>query len=111
MSCNVAAGEPSGKELCKFQLGKTLTVIPARLIRRVWKANFVDLAELTDERLELELRRAGEKDEAKPPRSKLPPIPDLLAWTRAFMSLCWGGGRGPPRQSQRFDGLYGYDAL
>ena len=41
----------------KFQLRETLPVVPARIVRRVLRGDYVDMAELTEENLELELWR------------------------------------------------------
>ena len=75
----------SGPVVQKFQLGPTLPVVPARIVRHVLRGDFVDMAELTEENLELELRRASEGDEGKPvPLHKLKPVPDVLTWARSF---------------------------
>ena len=75
----------SGPVVQKFQLGPTLPVVPARIVRRVLRRDFVDMAELMEENLELELRRASESDEGKPvPLHKLKPVPDVLTWARSF---------------------------
>ena len=70
----------------KFQLGETLPVVPARIVRRVLRGDYVDMAELTEENLELELRRAADGDEAKSavPLSRLKAVPDVLTWARSF---------------------------
>ena len=39
----------------KFQLGETLPVVPAYIVRRVLRGDYVDMVELTEENLELEL--------------------------------------------------------
>ena len=77
---------PGGAAVCqKFQLGETLPVVPARIVRRVLRGDFVDMAELTEDNLELELRRGSEADEGKPvPLHKLKPVPDIVAWAHSF---------------------------
>ena len=75
----------SGAVAQKFQLGPTLPVVPARLVRHVLRGDYVDMAELTEENLELELRRATESDDGKPiSLNKLKPVPDVLTWARSF---------------------------
>ncbi len=45
----------------------------------------MDMAELTEDNLELELRRSTEGEEGKPtPLSKLKPVADPLTWARSF---------------------------
>ena len=48
------------------------------------RGDYIDMAELMEDNLELELR-VGDKDDLKPvPPSKLKAIPDILTWARAF---------------------------
>ncbi len=69
----------------KFQLGPTLPVVPARIVRRMLRGDYVDMAELSEDNLELELRRSTEGEEGKPtPPSKLKPVADPLTWARSF---------------------------
>ncbi len=69
----------------KFQLGETLPVVPARIVRRILKGDFVDMAELSEENLEVELRRFLDGEDSKPlPAHKLSQVADLLGWVRAF---------------------------
>lgn len=43
------------------------------------------MGELTEEHLELELRRSLDGEDGKPtPPHKLRPVPDLLTWVRSF---------------------------
>ncbi len=80
-----ATAPPSQSPTTKFQLGETLPVVPARIVRRILKGDFVDMAELTEENLELELRHSLEGEESKSvPAHKLRPVGDLLGWVRAF---------------------------
>ena len=75
----------SGAVAQKFQLGPTLPVVPARLVRRVQRGDYVDMVELTEENLELELRRSIESDDGKPiSLNKLKPVPDVLTSARSF---------------------------
>ena len=69
----------------KFMLGVNSPVVPARIVKRILHCDFGDMAELSTENLELEKRRSGEGEDAKSAsRGKLRPLPDLLAWVRAF---------------------------
>ncbi len=47
-----ATATPSEPATTKFQLGETLPVVPVRIVRRILKGDFVDMAELTEENLE-----------------------------------------------------------
>ena len=76
---------PGSAAVCqKFQLGETLPVVPARIVRRVLRGDFVDMAELTEDNLELELRRGSEADEG--PQGG-PTTPDLAGGSREQLFL------------------------
>lgn len=69
--CVGAGREPASSKkgdvtVQKFQLGPTLPVVPARIVRRVLRGDYVDMAELSEDNLELELRRSTEGEEGKP---------------------------------------------
>ncbi len=60
-------------------------MVPARIVRRILKGDFVDMAELSEENLEVELRRSLDGEDSKPlPAHKLRPVADLLGWARVF---------------------------
>ena len=60
-------------------------MVSARIVHHILRGDFIDMVELTEENLELELRRSLEGDEGKPlPAHKLRPVPDLLSWVRSF---------------------------
>ena len=47
---------PESDVVQKFQLGETLPVVSARMVHRILKGDFTDMAELSEEHLEFELR-------------------------------------------------------
>ena len=99
----------SGSNAPKFQLGETLPVVPARTVRRILRGKFVDMAELSEEHLEFELRRSLEGEEGKPlPASKLRPVPDLLSWAKAF---CHFAGIVVPAHPDKAVDLWAYLAI
>ena len=86
-----SAGEPGGNPQSEaagiFQLGETLPVLRSRsrIVARILRGDFVDMAELGEEHLELELRRATEGEEGKhTSKGRLRPVPDLLMWAQCF---------------------------
>ena len=92
-----SAGEPGGKPQSeaagKFQLGETLPVVPSRIVARIHRGDFVDMAELGEEHLELELRRATEGKEGKHmSKGRLRPA----HVGAVLLPVCQGGGDGPP---------------
>ncbi len=66
-------------------LGVNSPVVPSWIVKQILSADFGDMAELSNENLESEKRRSGEGEDTKStPCVKLRPLPDLLAWSRAF---------------------------
>ncbi len=76
---------PHASSLIVAFVRTTVASVPSRLVRRVLCGDYIDMAELSEEHLELELRRSLEGEESKPTSShKLHPVPDLLTWVRSF---------------------------
>ena len=82
---NKNADGSSGIVAQKFQLGPTLPVVPAHIVRQVLQGDYVDMAELTKDNLELELCRFTDGEDGKSiPLSRLKPVPDALTLARSF---------------------------
>ena len=70
-----------------FVLSEALPVIPAKLVRRILKPEFVDMAELLRDNMEAERRRW--QTEEGPPQSHFASrreIPDMMSWLQCFTS-------------------------
>lgn len=67
-----------------FSWGETLPVVLARIVRRILCGHYVDMADLSGENLEVELRWSLAGEEGKPlPVHKLQPVLDLPSWAKS----------------------------
>ncbi len=83
--------EKEAKEQAKlgdapFVLSEALPVIPAKLVRKVEKGEFVDMADFLKDNMELERRRltAGESNSAGTATANRREVPDILSWLHSF---------------------------
>ncbi len=69
-----------------FVLSEALPVIPAKLVKRVEKEEFVDMADFLKDNMELERRRmtAGESSTAGASTTSRREGPDILSWLHSF---------------------------
>ena len=71
-----------------FVLGEALPVVPAKLVRRILKAEYVDMAELLKDNMEAERRRwraeGGQPQGHFTQRTPRREIPDVLSWLQCF---------------------------
>lgn len=70
----------------QFSLSKALPVVPAKLVRKILKGEYVDMAELLKDNMEVERRRLGGDASAAPfpSRASRREVPDLLSWVQCF---------------------------
>ena len=70
-----------------FLLSEGLPPVPAKLVGRIWKGEFIDMAELLRDNLEAQ-RRGGWQDMPSSSASGLSrqrrEVPDLLSWVQCF---------------------------
>ena len=74
-------------ESAPFVLNSVLPVVPARLVKRILKGDFVDMAELLRDNLEAERRRARselETGKSGAPASSRREVPDFTSWVQCF---------------------------
>ena len=70
-----------------FVLSEALPVVPAKLVRRIRRGEFVDMAELLKDNMEIERHRAaqGSDGSAHPPEwVGRKEVPDLLSWLHCY---------------------------
>ena len=72
------------QECSPFLLTETLLVVPAKLMRRILKGEYVNMAELLSHNLEVERRRALADYGESGPRVGRHEVPDLLSWLKCF---------------------------
>lgn len=82
------AGSKQGKEAehQSFIVSEGLPPVPAKLVAKILRQEFVNMAELLQDNIEAE-RRRGKGDATCPGSSHNPvrrEIPDILSWTQAF---------------------------
>ncbi len=82
-----AESKAAEAENAPFVLNSVLPVVPAQLVKRIVKGDFVDMAELLRDNLEAERRRA--QVELEPGKSNSPAparreIPDFTSWVQCF---------------------------
>jgi hypothetical protein len=101
------AGSKTGEGLSPFILGEALPVVPPKLVRKILRGEFVDMAELLRDNMEAERRRAGMGSEATP-RASRREIPDMLSWLHCFsLYAAVVGSRYPEKMKD----LLAYQAL
>ena len=102
-SMEAEQGEKSGEESEKmFILSEALPVIPAKLVRRILRAEYVDMAELLKDNIEAERRRAQLANGGTPiqvaGRQTRREVPDVLSWAQCFgMYTAVVGSRFPEK--------------
>ncbi len=83
--------------------------MPARLVKKILKGEYVDMAELLQDNMEVERRRAGPDGEmAQGSRPSRREIPDILSWLHCFsLYAAIVGSRYPEKAKD----LLAYQAL
>ncbi len=65
-----------------FLLSEALPAVPARLVKKILKGEYVDMAELLRDNVEAERRKGTGEGESSQPRRR--EIPDILSWVQCF---------------------------
>ena len=77
-----------------FLLSNGLTPVPPKLVTKIQKLEFVDMAELLRDNLEMQ-RQVTSQDQSSTPavplRNRRREIPDLLSWVSCFGVAIYGG--------------------
>ena len=90
-----------------FVLSEALSVVPAKLVWRIRWGEFVDMAELLKDNMEVERRRAAQGGERSAhPGQERGPRPAKLVLL--LQPVCGNRVRKSPSQSQRNVGIPGY---
>lgn len=78
-------GERSNSsEIGAFVLGEGLPPVPAKLVAKILKGEFIDMAELLWDNIEAERRRGGSDTTSSQLRAAQREIPDILSWFQCF---------------------------
>ena len=63
-------------------LGEGIPPVPAKVVARIWKGEYIDMADLLQDNLEADRRRAtAQRGQAKATWRE---VPDLLSWAQCF---------------------------
>ena len=84
--CRAEAVERKGleQEYRPFILSEALPVVPAKLVKRILRGEYVDMAELLKDNMEVARRRAVSEAEEGRVRINRHEIPDMLSWLQCF---------------------------
>ncbi len=63
-----------------FVLGESLPVVPAKLVKRILKGEYIDMAELLRDNVEAERRRVSRNEGSQVPRSGRRELLDFESW-------------------------------
>ena len=108
--------QPEGREAAPpptvpFVLSEALPVVPARLVRKIGRGEFVDMSELLKDNMELERRRAacgGEPSQGHlAGRTGRREVPDVMSWLHSFSlyaAIMW------ERHPQKVKEMWAYQA-
>ena len=77
------------EEFAPFILGESLPVVPAKLVKKILRGDFVDMADLLKDNLEAERRRySQERESGRASYGQTPyyrrEVPDMLSWLNCF---------------------------
>lgn len=71
----------------QFVISEALPVVPAKIVKRIKKGEYVDMAELLKDNMEMERRRyltEGRSNASFPHSQSRREVPDLLSWLHCF---------------------------
>lgn len=101
-----------GTEARPFVLGESLPVVPAKLVRRILKGDYIDMSEFLKDNMEADRRRAlmesdgaGSSFSNKPLRRE---VPDLMSWLQCFSAYAAVVGSQYPEKAKE---LWAYQAM
>lgn len=77
---------PAAVAMAPFKLSDALPVVPSKLVKRIVRGEYIDMAEMLSDNMELERRRALAESEggAIVKQSGRREIPDVLSWLHCF---------------------------
>ena len=98
-SADAVRKEPSS-ESPPFNLGEGLPTVPAKVVRKIERGEYIDMAELLRDNIEADRRREGRElpgGEAKRLRRE---VPDLLSWVQCFSMFSGVVARQHPERTK-----------
>ena len=95
------------QEYRPFILSEALPVVPAKLVKRILRGEYVDMAELLKDNMEVERRRTVAEAEEGRARINRREVPDMLSWLQCFSLYAAVVGSKFP---EKFQDLWAYQA-
>ena len=85
----VGAGRTESVDTAPFILSEALPVVPAKLVKKIRNGEYIDMAELLKDNIELERRRAATEGEGSRSsflthRTGRRELPDIMSWLHCF---------------------------
>ena len=103
---SIPESDEKGEDEAPFVLSEGLPAVPAKLVRKIQKGGYVDMAELL--RDNMELCRRGEEEKGNSSKSTRRSVPDLLSWVACFgLYASIVGDKNPHRVNE----LWAYQTL
>ena len=102
-----ASGSTS-QEAIPFVLSEALPVVPGKLVKKILRGEFVDMAELLKDNVEAERRRLAPGENSQIPRPSRREIPDFESWLQCFSSYAAVVGSKYPHKCKE---LWAYQAF
>ncbi len=97
------------REAQKFSVGVTLPTVPVRLVKCILSGEYVDMGELSQEALRAEFRRAVDREDQKPSKSRaIRPVVDRDTWAASFAQYAGTVCRSHPEKAAA---LWGHLAI
>ena len=105
-----------GESIAPFVLGESLPVIPAKLVKKILRGDYVDMADPLKDNLETEwCRYSQEWEDGQPQVGQLPcyrrEVPDMLSWLNCFSLYAAIITSKYPHKGLGVVGLPGHDGL
>ena len=110
LSADAVRKEPSS-ESPPFNLGEGLPTVPAKVVRKIERGEYVDMAELLRDNIEADRRREGRElpgGEAKHLRRE---VPNLLSWVQCFSMFSGVVARQHPERTKAYLTMVVWEAI
>lgn len=104
----VAGTKEGESQDAPFIIGEALPVVPGKLVRKIVRGEFVDMAELLKDNLEMERRRLAGGESWQGQRPSRREVPDFESWLQCFSAYAAVVGSRYPQKCRE---LWAYQAM
>ena len=84
LEASAGGGKPKEQEHQPFVFSQGFPPVPAKLVGKILRLEFVDMAELLRDNIEAERRRGSHVESASNPKRPRREVPDILSWLQCF---------------------------